>query len=261
MSKRFMLILVVLVVLFGGLLIINRRDSTTRNNNGDSGNARGTSHFTGRGTSGVTLTEYGDFACTACYQYFPVLQSVKQKYGDRLRFQFKNFPLTEIHQNALVAARAAEAAGLQNKFWEMHDLLYQNQPTWNESTTPSQDFEGYAEQLQLNMTRFRNDMRSDAVNNVIQADRNEAQRKDYSSTPTFEINGERIDNPRSLDDFSKVIDNAIAEAGRETRPAADQERTNTQDNEDTAETESATPAPTPAPAPQTDNRERGQRGN
>jgi protein-disulfide isomerase len=212
MSKRFIAILAACVVIFAGLLIFTKKDANSPSGDGgDNSNssAQLSNHVKGAGSAGVTLTEYGDFACPACYQYFPLVQQVKEKYGDQIKFQFRHYPLTEVHQNALVGARAAEAAGKQNKFFEMHDLLYQNQPAWRDSSNPTPLFENYANQLGLDLNKFKEDMKSSATNDTVQADRAEARRLEYSSTPTFEIDGKQIENPRDLEGFTKLIDQAI----------------------------------------------------
>lgn len=214
MSKRFLVILAACIVVFAGLLFFTKRDSNSTGNTGGNGNSSATltEHKVGKGTTGVTLVEYGDFQCSACYQYYPILKQIKEKYGDQITFQYRHYPLTEIHQNALISARAAEAAGKQGKFFEMHDRLYEGQPTWSSSTNPTQIFEDYATQLALNLDQFRTDMKSEAANDAIQADRGEARRLGFSSTPTFELNGKKIESsPRSLDEFSKLIDDAIKE--------------------------------------------------
>jgi protein-disulfide isomerase len=166
----------------------------------------------GKGTANVTLTEYGDFQCSACFQYYPIVQQIKAKYGDQITFQFRHFPLTQTHNYALLSARAAEAAGIQGKFFEMHDLLYQNQQTWSASSDPSKIFDQYAKQLGLNMDQFREDIQSEKVNDIIQADLAEATKRNYDSTPTFEINDKKIENPRTLESFQKIIDDAIKKA-------------------------------------------------
>jgi len=211
MNKRFALILAACVVIFGGLLVFSKRKAEAPDSSGGNQSQAGklSEHIAGKGTTGVTLTEYGDFECPACYQYYPVVKQVKAKYGDKIKFQFRNFPLTEIHKNALIAARAAEAAALQGKFFEMHDKLYEGQPSWSKSSNPSQFFEDYASQLALNVDKFREDMKSEAVNRTVQADRAKAKELDYSSTPTFEINGKKIENPRDPEGFYKLIDEAI----------------------------------------------------
>ncbi|HTE57581.1 MAG TPA: thioredoxin domain-containing protein [Verrucomicrobiae bacterium] len=212
MNKRFIAILAACIIAFAGLLILTKKDSKTPSEQTDNNpSSQLSNHIKGQGTTGVTLTEYGDFACPACYQYFPIVQQVKEKYGDQIKFQFRHYPLTEIHQNALVSARAAEAAGKQNKFFEMHDLLYQNQPTWRDSSNPTPLFENYANQLGLDLSKFKEDVKNSVTNATVQADRAEARRLNYSSTPTFEVDGKQVENPRSLEDFTKLIDNAIKE--------------------------------------------------
>lgn len=207
-----MIILVVLVVLFGGLLVLNKRKANAPENGEAKSEARPTEHKVGQGTTGVTLTEYGDFQCPACYQFYPLVKQIKTTYGDQITFQFRHFPLTQMHNYALLSARAAEAAGMQGKFFEMHDLLYENQQMWSSSSDPTKTFEGYAKQLGLNVDQFKKDMASEQVNDSVQADLAEANKKNYSSTPTFEVNGKKIENPRDLEGFKKVIDDAIKKA-------------------------------------------------
>ena len=211
MNKRFLLIFGAIIVLFLGLVFFGKKDTAKQSDSGDA-NGQATqlsNHTVGQGTTGVTLTEYGDFACPACYQYFPLVEAVKQKYGDQIKFQFRNYPLTEIHQNALIGARAAEAADKQGKYWEMYRQLYSEQPTWRDSNNPTEIFEGYAKEFGLDLAKFREDIKSDGVNGVVQADRAEARKLGYSSTPTFEIDGKQIESPRDINGFSKLIDEAI----------------------------------------------------
>ncbi len=210
MNKRFAIILGVLIIAFGGLFLFNKKDSN-KPSSGEKTTSKSTptEHKAGKGTTGVTLTEYGDFQCPACGQYYPIVKQIKQKYGDQITVQFRHFPLTQVHKNAMIAARAAEAAGLQDKFFEMHDLLYENQQTWSTSANPEKIFEDYAAKVAINVEKFKEDLKSDQVNRSIQADLSLAQDKGFSSTPTFEINGKKIENPRSLEDFEKAIDQAI----------------------------------------------------
>jgi protein-disulfide isomerase len=213
MNKRFTLILAALVVLFAGLLLFNKKEANAPKNGEAKTEARPTNHKVGKGTSGVTITEYGDFQCPACFQFYPVVKQVKQTYGDQITFQFRHFPLSQIHNYAMLSARAAEAAGMQDKFFEMHDLLYENQQVWSNSPDPNKVFEQYAKQLGLNVNQFRDDLQSEEVNDIVQADLAEARKHDYNSTPTFEINGKKIENPRDFESFQKAIDEAIKKAG------------------------------------------------
>ncbi len=212
MNKRFLVIMLVCILGFLGILFTTGKKAdapkTDGNNNSSS---QLTNHVAGAGKKGVTLTEYGDFECPACYQYYPLVEQIRIKYKDDIAFQFRNFPLTEIHQNALAAARAAESADKQGKFWEMYAKLYETQPEWKTSASPSKYFEDLATQLGLNLDKFREDYKSSAVNDVIQADRAEARKLGFSGTPTFLINGKKIESPRDIESFSKLIDEAIKE--------------------------------------------------
>ncbi len=206
MNKRFLVILAAVILLLGGIFWLTSDKKAAA----PTSQAQLSNHTIGGGKSGVVLIEYGDFACPACYQYYPLVEQVHKKYNDQITFQFRNYPLVEIHQNALIGARAAEAANLQGKFWEMYNLLYTNQPSWRDSNNPSAAFDSYAQQLGLNVNKFRQDIASEQVNNIVQADRAEAKRLGFDGTPTFVLNGKKVEeNPTSLDAFNKLIDAAI----------------------------------------------------
>ncbi len=210
MSKRFLIIMAALVVLFVGFIVFGKDKNNSASNSGD-GTSEGSSYVLGAGTTGVTLVEFGDFQCPACRSYYPVMKQVKDKYGDQIKFQFRHFPLVQIHQNAMVAHRAAEAAGRQGKFWEMHDLLYERQQGWQSSSNPTVIMEDYAAELGLNIDQFKADFASASVNDTIQADIKAGQALGASSTPTFVLNGKKLDpSPTDVAGFSKLIDEAIA---------------------------------------------------
>ena len=199
----------VLVALFVGAIIFSNNKSTDSPTTNTTASA--SSHTKGKGSKGVILLEYGDFQCPACGQYYPLVKQVKEKYGDDITFQFRNFPLVQIHQNAMVASRAAEAAGLQGKFWEMHDILYERQQSWESSSNAPAIMEDYAAELGLNVDKFKTDFASSAVNDTIQADMQAGQQAGVNSTPSFYINGTKVDPlPQDLAGFSKLIDDAIA---------------------------------------------------
>ncbi|MBA2279545.1 thioredoxin domain-containing protein [Candidatus Saccharibacteria bacterium] len=167
-------------------------------------------HTLGKGSSGVVLIEYGDFQCPACRAYHPVLKEVKAKYDELITFQFRNFPLESIHVNGRAGSRAAEAAGIQGKFWEMHDQLYENQPEWEKSGDPLSLYEGYAADIGLDVTRFTTDYKSKTVNSTINADIKEAQKIDATATPTFVLDGIKLEGTSaSLESMSTFIDEAI----------------------------------------------------
>lgn len=218
MDKRFWAIVGVIVVIFGGVLFINNqhKGSTT---------TPPTEHIRGNLSSKVTLQEYGDYQCPACGEFYSVTHEVQTKYADKIKFQFSNLPLTSLHPNAFSAARAAEAADKQGKFWQMHDTLYQNQDPsgksgWVASSDPLNNyFVKYAQQLGLDITKFKADYASQDVNNRINADIDAFQKTgEPMATPSFFLNGKKLnnsnllgtDNLPSLEAFSKQLDQALA---------------------------------------------------
>lgn len=211
MDKRFLLILAALVIVFGGIFWFTKSKSSAPGGGSNSSQESGSNHVLGNNTTGVELVEFGDYQCPACYQYYPLVKQVQEKYNDQISFQFRNFPLVQIHPNAMISARAAEAAGLQGKFWEMHDLLYTNQNDWAQVGSPSSIFVQYAQQLGLDTAKFEEDMNSAAVLAIINGDVSAAQSLGATGTPTFVLNGKKIESPATLEAFSEVIDKAIAE--------------------------------------------------
>lgn len=208
MNKQFFAIIAIIIVGLVGVLFLTKDKSNTGGNNGNS-SAQASEHIAGKTDSKVTLVEYGDFQCPACKSYFPIITQLKTEYADKVKFQFRNFPLVQIHQNAFIGSRAAEAAAKQGKFFEMHDLLYENQDTWSTASNPSSNLEGYAQQLGLNAEQFKTDMNGADVAGIINADVKAGQALGANSTPTFVLNGKKIDNPKSLDEFKKALDDAL----------------------------------------------------
>ncbi len=209
MSKRFLIIMAALVVLFIGVIIINKNGKSDKSNGSSS--SQGTNYTQGAGKKGVTLVEFGDFQCPACGTYYPIAEQVKQKYINDITFQFRHFPLVQIHPNAMVAHRAAEAAGRQDKFWEMYSLLYTRQQNWVDSSNPTTIMDDYATELGLNIDKFKSDFSSADVNDAISADIKLAQEAGANGTPTFVLDGKKLDTlPQDLAAFSKLIDEAIA---------------------------------------------------
>jgi protein-disulfide isomerase len=136
-----------------------------------------------------------------------------QEYGDRVIFVFRNFPLVQIHQNAMISAQAAEAAGLQGKYWEMHDLLYEKQTEWSNAAVDkvvAQHFQGYAQSLGLDVQKFLADIEGDAVKQKIEKDISAANAAEVDHTPTFFINLAQIPNPQNYAQFTAAIDAALA---------------------------------------------------
>lgn len=216
MDKRFWAIIgVLLVIVVGAIVISNNKNKTNTTNS----NVAPTNHVEGKGSTGVRLVEYGDYECPICEMYYPVVKQVQAQFNDQIYFQFRNLPLTSIHQNAFVGARAAEAAAMQNKFWQMHDTLYENQNSWAQSSDPSTFFTQYAKQLGLNVSKFQQDETSDYVNSVINADMSAFNKTNQQeATPTFFLDGKYISNAQLVDNngqpsatkFAAVVSNEIA---------------------------------------------------
>ncbi len=149
-------------------------------------------HAIGPPDAPATLEEFGDFECPPCGLLHPVLKTMEHEFGSRLRVIFREFPLVPTHKHALNAARAAEAAGLQGKFWEMHGLLYDNQKTWHAADDSRPIFEGYAQKIGLDMARYRRDLTSPVVEQRIFLDGKRAHSLGVKGTPTVFLNGREV---------------------------------------------------------------------
>ena len=218
MSKQFWIALLVIVALLGGIVIVTKHNQHTPNTTSGSA-GQPTNHVEGSTSSGVTLIEYGDYECPICDEFFPAVKQITTLYSSKIVFQFRNLPLVSIHQNAFAGARAAEAASLMGKFWEMHDLLYEEQTLWANSSNPQTYFDQFATQLGLNVATFNQDYASEQVNNAINADLAAfAKTGDEMATPTFYLDGTKLDNTKLIDTngqpsvaaFQKLIDAEIA---------------------------------------------------
>lgn len=142
----------------------------------------------------VVLSEFGDYQCPPCGALHPELKKIKEKYGNQVRLDFYNFPLTRIHPNALAASQAAVAAKLQGKYWEMHNLLYESQDLWKDTTDFKRILRNFALQLKLNVEQFEKDFDSVPVKSVIAADMRRGEALGVTGTPTLFINGQLLDS-------------------------------------------------------------------
>ncbi len=168
------------------------------------------SRMTGKIDSTVTLVEFGDYQCPACGAAHPVIKQLLKDYeGKSINFVFRNFPLP-MHGNAFLAAEAAESAGKQNKFWEMHDKLYENQNQWAESTTAKDIFISYAGDIGLNTDQFTQDLNRRSFQDIINKDMEDGNKLGVDATPTFYLNGEKWTKGYKLDEFKKAIDGLLS---------------------------------------------------
>lgn len=192
------------IAIIGGLVIFSRATnppadvsnvdvnsiiaaSTQNGNIGD--------HVLGTAGGKVTIIEYGDFQCPSCGAAHPQIKAIAEEYKDKIAFVFRNFPLTTIHPNARAASAAAEAAGLQGKYWEMHDLLFESQSEWSSlaATERTDTFKAYAEEIGLDLTKFASDLASSNVNQKISFDQALGKKVSITATPTFFLNGEQLE--------------------------------------------------------------------
>jgi protein-disulfide isomerase len=161
-------------------------------------------HIQGRTSAPVTLIEYGDYECPYCGQAYPIIKEVQKQLGNKLRFVFRNFPLTEIHPHAEHAAEAAEAAAVQNRFWEMHDYIYEHQQALDDKHLGK-----YADNLGLNLAKFNNEMSSHVHAGRIREDFLSGIHSGVNGTPTFYINGIRYNDSWDLETLLEVLRSAI----------------------------------------------------
>lgn len=171
---------------------------------------RAEDHVKGSPAAKVALVEYSDFQCPACGAYYPLLRRITEEYANDVVFTYRHFPLQQ-HANAVPAARAAEAAALQGKFWEMHNLIFERQNAWTSEANPTEIFMGYARELDLSADQFRRDYEADAGSDRAKTDFQSGLRAGVNATPTFFLNGKKIENPRSYDAFKAILHEAIAQ--------------------------------------------------
>ncbi len=166
--------------------------------------AVGSAPVKGPADAPVTIVEFSDFQCPFCGRVEPTIKQIESAYGDKIRFAWKNQPLP-FHPNAMPAAKAAMAAYRQGKFWQMHDLLFANQRDLNDA-----NYEKWAQQIGLDMAKFKKDMASPAVADEIAADSKEGQRLGANGTPSFFINGRSVVGAQPFESFKSVIDSELA---------------------------------------------------
>src|SRR5256886_4638708 len=168
-------------------------------------------HIRGTPDAPVTLDEYGDFQCPPCGMFATFLGQLENEYDSRLRVVFRNFPLA-MHQHAREAALAAEAAGLQGRFWEMHDMLFQEQAVWSSASDAGTLFDSYAETLGLDLNQFRKDLKSDKVRQRIESDQARASVLGVKVAPTLFIDKHQVGtNEGTPEKVHKLIDDAVKE--------------------------------------------------
>jgi protein-disulfide isomerase len=226
-SKTMPLVLIILaVIIAGGIAIYMSRQGSTAAESLDAqgGSASsvtvppaGGGRIRGASDAPITLVEYGDYQCPTCGLYHPITQELLQRYPGKLKLEFHHFPLITMHSNAMAAALAAEAAGNQGKFWEMHDMIFERQREWGDLRNPNPNAEAvflqYALQLGLDSNKFMQDMRSPGIRDRVLADVTKGNAI-VKGTPTFVLDGQLLTNLPDLQWFVDYIDRKLATSGK-----------------------------------------------
>jgi protein-disulfide isomerase len=162
-------------------------------------------HIAGPDDAPVTLVEYGDFECPYCGMAQPIVKAVQRELGKQLRFAFRHFPLAESHPHARLAAQAAEGAGAQGQFWEMHDMLFEHQ-----DALEVEDILGYSRSLGLDVAQLGRDLEAGTYAKRVRDDFRSGVRSGVNGTPTFFINGVRYDGPRDVESMVAALEEVPA---------------------------------------------------
>ncbi len=162
-------------------------------------------HTRGGKAAKVTIVEYGDFQCSACRAYESLVKEILAKYPEDVRVTFREFPLINVHKNAFMSATYAEAAGVQGKFWEMHDILYDKQEEWGETLDAETRIQGYAKEIGLDVEALKKAVSSDAIQQKVVASYKEAMGLKLQGTPSFFVNGTLIKSSDLQTEIGKVL--------------------------------------------------------
>ena len=211
-TKLFLGIIVATVAIIGGaLFFLSGKSPVTTQKADPTLLIRDDSYKTSTVSAAVTLVEFGDYQCPACGAYHPVVKQLLADFKDSLTFVFREFPLP-MHPNGPISALAAQAAGKQGKYWEMHNVLYEKQSEWSLGTTAREVILGYAKDIGLDVSKFTKDLDSAEIKSIVDRDVQDGNALGVNSTPTFYLNGEKLDNPGSLADFEALVKAAIQKA-------------------------------------------------
>jgi len=222
-KKAWIIFSVVVVALLGGLVYLSSKDKIDVSQVNEKSvlaasdkNGNIADHVYGKKNSKVILIEYGDFQCPGCAGAHPQVKAITEEYKDKIAFVFRNFPLTNIHPNARAAAAAVEAAGLQGKYWEMNNLVYDNQDNWKDASTDQRDslFTQYAVEAGVNKDKFTQALANATISKKISFDQALGKKVRVSGTPTFFLNGTLVNE--------SVTNNIIQSDGSQLKKLLDE---------------------------------------
>ena len=219
-NKAFILVLVgTFVLLLGGILLFTKDNSSVSTKTVSSsilvpqasyqtsGFVNGT-YLPASASAKVTFVEFGDYECPACAIYNPYIKQLLSEFAGQITYVFRNYPLPQ-HKNAPISSFAAESAGLQGKYWEMHEKIFASQNDWANLSDPTDVFVGFAQELELDTAKFLTDLSSDEVKNKVKNDTNDGNAVGLTETPTFYINGQKVSLTGSFDQLKSIIESEI----------------------------------------------------
>lgn len=206
-NKGFLIsVLVTIALLVGGIFLFSGKDkaSSTDQKVADEILIPADSYKTSTGSAQINLVEFGDYQCPACGIYHPFVKKLIEEEGSKVNFVFRHFPLSQ-HKNAPLASFAAEAAGKQEKFWQMHDKLYESQTEWSNLPNPLDKFTEYAKGLSLDIDKFKKDIDSKEIKDKVTRDTNDGTLIGINATPTYFVNGIKITLPGTYEEFKSLV--------------------------------------------------------
>ncbi len=197
-------ILAVIAVCVYGLMRLGASSNPTGVTGGDIPSVSASDWTRGNLYAKNILVEYSDLQCPACGAYEPLIRQLMKDFDNQILLVYRHFPLSQ-HIHAELASQAAEAAGKQGQFWEMHDLLFDRQGSWENAKDAEATFKGYAKELGLDEAKFAADLNSDEIKKLVDEDANGGLHAGVNSTPTFYLNGKKITNPKTYEEFKTLI--------------------------------------------------------
>jgi len=198
-----------LAILLGGVFLMSKNSTDTVNSKNVSETVLISEDSQKSDPSApLKLVEFGDYQCPACAVYHPFVKQLLSDFPGKINFVYRHFPLP-IHKNAVISAYAAEAAGVQGKFWEMHNKIYETQNVWSNSESPADTFVTYAADLGLNIDKFLTDIDSETVKSIVKRGLSDGNLAGINSTPTFFLDGVEMPLFATYDELKKTIEDKL----------------------------------------------------
>ncbi len=203
-------VLLGIIVLVGALAIFGNGTSESGSNTTLNSSVSASDNTKGAENARVSIVEYSDFQCPGCASSYPMIKQLVEAFPNEVSLTYRHYPLNQIHANAQLAGQAAEAAGMQDKFWDMHDMLFNTQNQWSNENNPTEFFTKLAESIGLDTEKFGTDLTSKDVVNRVNKDTSEATGLRLPGTPSFFVNGTLIEHPGSYAGFKSLVEAELA---------------------------------------------------